>query len=99
MQHRGVPRVTITFENEDLELVERSCRALAERARRDAEGCKGNFVERLHRSAQAQWLRLADRIKAARLTRGPGAAALECALDQRPLNADGRGASNKSNQS
>jgi len=39
--YRLVPRMTIEFEGDDLELVERACRNLAEMARRDAEGCKG----------------------------------------------------------
>ena len=63
--------MTITFEAEDLELVERACRNLAEMARRDAEGCRGNSVERIHRKTQARWLRMADRIKVARLTPEP----------------------------
>jgi hypothetical protein len=71
MQHAEVPRMTITFEAEELELVERACRNLAEMAHRDADGCRGNSVEQIHRHTQARWLRMADRIKAARLTPEP----------------------------
>ena len=63
-----MPRVRITFEkgDEDLELFEQAARALAERARRDAEGCKGNSIEQIHRRSEARFLRFADRIKAVR---------------------------------
>jgi len=38
LQHyREVKRVTISFEGADLEFVERACRALAERARRELD--------------------------------------------------------------
>ena len=58
----------ITFEkgDEDLELFEQAARALAERARRDAEGCKGNSIEQIHRRSEARFLRFADRIRAVR---------------------------------
>jgi hypothetical protein len=51
------------LENEELELFERAARALAERARRDAEGAKGTSVERIHGRTQAGFLRMAERIK------------------------------------
>jgi hypothetical protein len=69
--YRKVPRMTITFESDELEIVERACRNLAEMARRDAEGCKGNSVEQIHRRTQARWLRMAERIKVARNTPEP----------------------------
>jgi hypothetical protein len=61
-----VQRVTIAFEGEDLELVEQACRELAERARRNAEAVKGTSVERVHKSAQARFLGMAERLKVAR---------------------------------
>ena len=68
MRHyRGVPRARVVFEDEsDLEILERAARAFAERARIDAEGTKGTSIEQIHREAQAQYLRFADRIKAVR---------------------------------
>jgi hypothetical protein len=63
--------MTIDFEGNDLELIERACRNLAEMARRDAEGCKGNSVEQIHKRTQARWLRMAEKIRAARLTPDP----------------------------
>ena len=63
---RVVQRVTIAFEGEDLELVEQACRELAERARRNAEAVKGTSVERVHKSAQARFLGMAERLKVAR---------------------------------
>jgi hypothetical protein len=59
-------RVTITFEGADLELVERACRALAERARRDAESVKGGAFEQIHQGAQRRFLGMAERLKVAR---------------------------------
>jgi hypothetical protein len=65
--HYGVmQRVTIAFEGEDLELVEQACRELADRARRDAEAVKGTSVEPVHKSAQARFLGMAERLKVAR---------------------------------
>jgi ribosomal protein S10 len=61
-----VQRVTIAFEGEDLELVEQACRELAERARRDAEAVKGTSVEPVHKSAEARFLGMAERLKVAR---------------------------------
>jgi hypothetical protein len=58
--------VAVTLENDELELFERAARALAERARRDAEGCAGNSVAQLHRTEQARFLRFAERLRAAR---------------------------------
>ena len=63
--------MTMEFEGNELEILERACRNLAEMARRDAEGCRGNSVEQIHRKTQARWLRMADRIKVARLTPEP----------------------------
>jgi len=66
-EHYGrVQRVTIAFEGEDLELVEQACRELAERARRDAEAVKGTSVEPIHKSTQARFLGMAERLKVAR---------------------------------
>jgi hypothetical protein len=65
-QYCEVPQVTLTFEEQELELVERTFRVIAERARRDAERAKGTTVERLHREAREKCLRIAERIKAAR---------------------------------
>lgn len=65
-QYGVVQRVTIAFEGEDLELVEQACRELAERARREAEAVKGTSVEPVHKSAQARFLGMAERLKVAR---------------------------------
>ncbi len=59
-------RVTIAFEGEDLALVEEACRELAERARCDAEAVKGTSVEPTHKSREAQFLGMAERLKIAR---------------------------------
>jgi hypothetical protein len=59
-------RVTIAFEGEDLELVEQACRALAERASRDAESARGSVFEQIHKSAQRRFLGMAERLKVAR---------------------------------
>ena len=57
----------VVFEDErGLEIRERAARALAERARIDAENVRGTTVERIHREVQAQHLGFADRIKAVR---------------------------------
>jgi hypothetical protein len=61
-----VPRVTIAFEDQDLALVEQACRALAERARRDADSAKGGVYEQIHKGAQKRFLRMAERLKVAR---------------------------------
>jgi hypothetical protein len=59
--------VRVIFENDkDLESLERTARALAEIARRDAENVRGTSVEKIHRETQARYLRFADRIKAVR---------------------------------
>jgi hypothetical protein len=71
MHYREVLRMTIEFEGRELEILERACRNLAEMARRDAEGCNGNSVEQVHRNTQAHFLRMADRIRRARLTPDP----------------------------
>jgi hypothetical protein len=63
--------MTIEFEGRELEIVERACRSLAERARRDAEGAKGTSVEKIHKETQAHFLRVAERIKAARSRSDP----------------------------
>ena len=65
LHYRAVQRITIAFEGEDLELVEQACRELAERARRDADALKGTSVERIHESAQARFLGMAERLKIA----------------------------------
>lgn len=67
----GVARATITLENEQLKLLERVCRLLAERARRDAEGARGTTMERIQRDAQAAFEQLADRLNAARAEPDP----------------------------
>jgi len=59
-------RVTIAFEGDDLELVERACRALAECARRDAESVKGSAFEQVHQGTQRRFLGMAERLKVAR---------------------------------
>ena len=59
-------RVTIAFEGDDLELVEQACRALAERASRDAASAKGSVFEQIHKSAQRRFLGMAERLKVAR---------------------------------
>jgi hypothetical protein len=61
-----VTRMTIEFAGDDLELVERACRALAERARHDAEAVPGTPVEYIHKTTQSRFLRMAERIKIAR---------------------------------
>jgi aminoglycoside phosphotransferase (APT) family kinase protein len=59
--------VRVVFEDEsDLEMLERAARALAELARIDAEGARGNTIEKIHRESQARYLRFADRIRAVR---------------------------------
>ena len=66
LHYYEMQRVTIAFEGEDLELVEQACRELAERARRKAEAVKGTSVEPIHKSAQARFLGMAERLKVAR---------------------------------
>jgi hypothetical protein len=66
LHYGGMQRVTIAFEGEDLELVEQACRELAERARRDAEEVKGTAVEPVHKSVQARFLGMAERLRVAR---------------------------------
>jgi hypothetical protein len=66
LHYRAVQRVTIAFEGEDLELVEQACRELAERARRDAESVKGTSGEPIHKTAEARFLGMAERLKTAR---------------------------------
>jgi|KBSMisStandDraft_5_1062788.scaffolds.fasta_scaffold54998_4 hypothetical protein len=67
LQHyREVKRVTISFEGADLEFVERACRALAERARREAESAKGSTFEQIHQGTQRRFLGMAERLTAAR---------------------------------
>jgi len=61
-----VTRVTIAFEGDDLELVEQACRALAERAGRDAESVKGSPFEQIHKATQSRFLGMAERLKVAR---------------------------------
>jgi len=58
--------VTIAFEGEDVELVEQACRALAERAGRDAESVKGSAFEQIHKGTQKRFLGMAERLKVAR---------------------------------
>ena len=58
--------MTIAFEGDDLELVERACRALAERARHDAESVKGSEFEQIHQGTQRRFLGIAERLKVAR---------------------------------
>ena len=64
--YRGLMRMTIEFAGDDLELVERACRALAERARQDAEAVPGTPVEYIHKTTQSRFLRMAERIRIAR---------------------------------
>jgi hypothetical protein len=47
-------------------MLERTARALAEFARRDAENARGTSVEKIHRETEARYLRFADRIRAVR---------------------------------
>jgi hypothetical protein len=49
--------------DEELELIERACRAVAARARRKAERLEGTPNEQVYRSTQARFLRIAERIK------------------------------------
>lgn len=63
LHYHLVQRVTIAFEGEDLELVEQACRELA---RCDAESVKGTSVEPIHKSAEARFLGMAERLKIAR---------------------------------
>ena len=63
--------MTMEFEGNELEIPERACRNLAEMARRDAEGCRGDSVEQIHRRTQAHYLRMAERIRTTRLTPDP----------------------------
>ena len=63
--------MTVTLNNDELELFERAARVLAERARRDAEGTKGTSIGRIHRDQQTRFLRFADRLKAARAEPDP----------------------------
>ena len=58
--------MTIAFEGADLELVEQACRALADRARRDAESAKGSAFEQIHQGTQRRFLGMAERLKVAR---------------------------------
>jgi hypothetical protein len=66
-------RVTIAFEGDDLELVERACRALAETAGRDAESVKGSSFEQIHQLTQRRFLGMAERLKVARRLPDPNA--------------------------
>ena len=61
-----MPRITIAFEGDELALVERACRALAERARRDAELSEGRAFEHIHKRAHRRLLGMAERLKVAR---------------------------------
>jgi hypothetical protein len=65
LHDRMMRRVTIAFEGEDLELVEQACRALAERARRDAESAKGSAFEQIHQGTERRFVRMAERLKVA----------------------------------
>ena len=48
--------MTVTFREDELELLERAARVLAEHARRDADNVKGTTVEALHRSEAARFV-------------------------------------------
>ena len=56
----------MTLTNDELDLFERAVRALVEQARTDAERLKGTSLEGIHLRTQARFLRLAERLKAAR---------------------------------
>jgi len=66
MHHSDMTRVTIAFEGDDLELVERACRTLAECAGRDAELVRGSEFEQIHKGTQRRCLGMAERLKIAR---------------------------------
>ena len=63
--------MTITLKPDELELFERAARALADRARREAENAKGASIEQMHRRSEVRFVRFADRLKAAQLTSEP----------------------------
>jgi hypothetical protein len=61
-----VARITTSLEQADLELVERACRLIARQAAHDAVRARGTSAEKLQKDAEARWLGVAERIKAAR---------------------------------
>jgi len=74
--------MTMEFEGTELELVERACRALAERARRDAEPAKGMSVERIHKELTGALPTRCEATQCSAEHARSGAAAEECAADQ-----------------
>jgi hypothetical protein len=70
----------VVFEDEsDLEILERAARALAERARRDAENVRGTTIEKIHRETQSKVSALRRSDQGCAGSTGSGAATVECA--------------------
>jgi hypothetical protein len=65
-QERSVSSISVDVTTKDLELIEQACRALADRYRRDADAHIRYSLRDVARRSQEKFLRLAERVEAAR---------------------------------